>query len=37
MLGRSFRFLEERMEKGIIPSLVEGAAFASEKFGYMPA
>ena len=37
VLGRSFRFLKERMEMEIIPSLVEGAALASEKFGYMPA
>lgn len=37
MLGPSFRFLKERIEKEIIPSLVEGAALASEKFGYMPA
>jgi DNA-binding IclR family transcriptional regulator len=36
MLGPSFRFLKERIEKEIIPSLVEGAALASEKFGYMP-
>jgi len=37
MLGPSFRFLKERIEKEIIPSLIEGAALASEKFGYMPA
>jgi DNA-binding IclR family transcriptional regulator len=37
MLGPSFRFLKERIEKEIIPSLLEGAAIASEKFGYMPA
>lgn len=37
MLGPSFRFLKERIEKEIIPSLIEGAAVASEKFGYMPA
>jgi DNA-binding IclR family transcriptional regulator len=37
MLGPSFRFLKERIEKEIIPSLLEGAALASEKFGYMPA
>ena len=35
MLGPSFRFLKERIEKEIIPSLIEGAALASEKFGYM--
>ena len=37
MLGPSFRFLKERIEKEIIPSLLEGAVLASEKFGYMPA
>jgi len=37
MLGPSFRFLKERIENEIIPSLVESAALASEKFGYMPA
>lgn len=37
MLGPSFRFLKERIEKEIIPSLIEGAALASEKFGYLPA
>ena len=37
MLGPSFRFLKERIENEIIPSLVEGAALASKKFGYMPA
>jgi DNA-binding IclR family transcriptional regulator len=37
MLGPSVRFLKERIEKEIIPSLLEGAALASEKFGYMPA
>jgi DNA-binding IclR family transcriptional regulator len=37
MLGPSFRFLKERIENEIIPSLVEAAALASEKFGYMPA
>ena len=37
MLGPSFRFLKKRIEKEIIPSLIEGAAIASEKFGYMPA
>ena len=36
MLGPSFRFLKERIEKEIIPALIEGAAIASEKFGYMP-
>lgn len=37
MLGPSFRFLKDRIEKEIIPSLIEGAALASEKFGYTPA
>jgi DNA-binding IclR family transcriptional regulator len=37
MLGPSFRFLKNRIEKEIIPSLIEGAAIASGKFGYMPA
>jgi DNA-binding IclR family transcriptional regulator len=37
MLGPSVRFLKERIEREIIPSLLEGAALASEKFGYMPA
>lgn len=37
MLGPSFRFLKKRIEKEIIPSLIEGAAIASGKFGYMPA
>lgn len=37
MLGPSFRFLRDRLETEIIPSLVEGAALASKKFGYMPA
>ena len=37
MLGPSFRFLKDRIENEIIPSLIEGAAIASEKFGYMPA
>ena len=36
MIGPSFRLLKERIEKEIIPSLIEGAALASEKFGYMP-
>lgn len=37
ILGPSFRFLKDRIENEIIPSLIEGAALASEKFGYMPA
>lgn len=36
MLGPSFRLVRERIENEIIPSLLEGAAIASEKFGYMP-
>ncbi len=37
MLGPSFRFVKERIENEIIPSLREGAALASQKFGYVPA
>lgn len=37
IIGPSFRMLKERIEKEIIPSLIEGAAVASEKFGYLPA
>lgn len=36
MLGPSFRFLRDRLETEIIPSLLEGAALASKKFGYSP-
>lgn len=36
MLGPSFRFLKERIENEMIPSLIEGAALASQKFGYLP-
>lgn len=36
ILGPSFRFLKERLENEIIPSLIEAAALASERFGYMP-
>jgi DNA-binding IclR family transcriptional regulator len=37
MLGPSVRLVRERIENEIIPSLIESAALASEKFGYMPA
>lgn len=37
MLGPSFRLARERLEKEIIPSLIEGAAIVSKRFGYMPA
>jgi DNA-binding IclR family transcriptional regulator len=37
LLGPSFRMISERIETEIIPSLIEGAALISEKFGYMPA
>jgi len=36
MLGPSFRLVKERIENEIIPSLMEGAAAISEKFGYAP-
>lgn len=36
MLGPSFRMVKERIENEIIPSLLEGAAIASGRFGYMP-
>lgn len=36
MLGPSFRFVRERIEIEIIPSLLDAAAIASKKFGYMP-
>ncbi len=36
MLGPSFRMLQERIEVEIIPSLLEGAFLASQKFGYIP-
>ena len=37
MLGPSFRMLTDRIEKEIIPSMLEGAEILSEKFGYAPA
>lgn len=37
MLGPSFRLVRDRIESEIIPSLLEGAAIASQRFGYMPA
>lgn len=37
MFGPSFRFAKERLEKEIIPSLLEGAELASKRFGYLPA
>ncbi|MEI6305797.1 MAG: IclR family transcriptional regulator, partial [Deltaproteobacteria bacterium] len=37
LLAPSFRMVKERIENEIVPSLVEGAALISEKFGYMPA
>jgi len=37
MLGPSFRMLTERIENEIIPSMMEGAAELSGKFGYAPA
>lgn len=36
LLGPSFRLARERLEKEIIPSLLEGAALVSKRFGYMP-
>jgi DNA-binding IclR family transcriptional regulator len=36
MHGPSFRLVRDRIEKEIIPSLLEGAALASQRFGYMP-
>ncbi|NTV48717.1 MAG: IclR family transcriptional regulator [Geobacteraceae bacterium] len=37
MHGPSFRLVRERIEREIIPSLLEAAALASQRFGYMPA
>ncbi len=37
MYGPSFRLVRDRIENEIIPSLLEGAALASKRFGYMPA
>lgn len=36
MLGPSFRLVRGRIESEIIPSLLEGAAIASQRFGYIP-
>lgn len=37
MHGPSFRLMRDRIEKEIIPSLLEAAELASQRFGYMPA
>jgi DNA-binding IclR family transcriptional regulator len=37
MYGPSFRLVRDRIEKEIIPSLLEAAAFTSQRFGYLPA
>ncbi len=37
MHGPSFRLVRDRIEKEIIPSLLEAAALASQRFGYIPA
>jgi DNA-binding IclR family transcriptional regulator len=37
MYGPSFRLMRDRIEKEIIPSLLEAAAFTSQRFGYLPA
>jgi len=37
MYGSSFRLMRDRIEKEIIPSLLEAAAFTSQRFGYLPA
>ena len=37
MLGPSFRMLTERLEREIIPSMLEEAEQLSQKFGYAPA
>lgn len=34
--GPSFRLVKDRIEREIIPSLLEGAAIASQRFGYLP-
>lgn len=36
VLAPSFRMLKERIENEIVPSLIEGAALISKKFGYIP-
>lgn len=37
MYGPSFRLMRDRIEREIIPSLLEAAAFTSQRFGYLPA
>jgi len=37
MYGPSFRLMKDRIENEIIPSLLEAAAFTSQRFGYLPA
>lgn len=37
LLAPSFRMVQERIEKEIVPSLLVSAALISAKFGYMPA
>ena len=37
MYGPSFRLMRDRIEGEIIPSLLEAAAFTSQRFGYLPA
>jgi DNA-binding IclR family transcriptional regulator len=37
MYGPSFRLMRDRIENEIIPSLMEAAAFTSQRFGYLPA
>jgi len=37
MYGPSFRLVRDRIENEIIPSLMEAAAFTSQRFGYLPA
>lgn len=36
MHGPSFRLVRDRIEREIIPSLLEAAAIASQRFGYLP-
>lgn len=36
VLAPSFRMVRERIENEIVPSLIEGAALISKKFGYIP-
>ncbi len=37
LLGPSFRMLTDRIENEIVPSMLQGAAVLSGKFGYKPA